>query len=327
MASIASSFARRSGAKPPSSPTPVASPRSCSTRLQRVEDLGAHPQRLGERRAPTGTTMNSCRSSELSACAPPLMTFIIGTGRTSRAVAAEVAVERRRPRRRRPLRDGERDAEDRVRAEPALVRRAVELDQARVDRPLVERVEPATAAAISPFTLRDGLQRRPCRRSALAAVAQLDRLPLAGRRARGHGGAAAARPTRARPRPRPSGCRGSRGSGGRGRSRSQAHPASPWRGRNSGPARRAPARSNSRPSAAASSSAVSTRATKRPSRRAARARDRRPSRRATLTAAKSTSPTSSRAPSVRARRGLGASSSSRAPQLLVEVRERAAASG
>ena len=32
--------------------------------------------------APTGTTMNSWRSTLLSACAPPLMTFIIGTGRT-----------------------------------------------------------------------------------------------------------------------------------------------------------------------------------------------------------------------------------------------------
>ena len=51
-------------------------------RLQRVEDLGADPQRLGERcPRPTGTTMNSCMSTLLSACAPPLRTFIIGTGR------------------------------------------------------------------------------------------------------------------------------------------------------------------------------------------------------------------------------------------------------
>ncbi len=30
--------------------------------------------------APTGMTMNSCRSTLLSACLPPFMMFIIGTG-------------------------------------------------------------------------------------------------------------------------------------------------------------------------------------------------------------------------------------------------------
>ena len=37
--------------------------------------------------APAGTTMNSWKSTELSAWAPPLRTFIIGTGRTSRRPA------------------------------------------------------------------------------------------------------------------------------------------------------------------------------------------------------------------------------------------------
>jgi hypothetical protein len=32
--------------------------------------------------APTGTTMNSWKSTSLSAWAPPLSTFIIGTGST-----------------------------------------------------------------------------------------------------------------------------------------------------------------------------------------------------------------------------------------------------
>ena len=30
--------------------------------------------------APTGMTMNSCRSTLLSACLPPFMMFIMGTG-------------------------------------------------------------------------------------------------------------------------------------------------------------------------------------------------------------------------------------------------------
>ena len=46
IASIAASLEARSGAKPPSSPTAVARPRSCSTRPQRVVDLGAELQRL-----------------------------------------------------------------------------------------------------------------------------------------------------------------------------------------------------------------------------------------------------------------------------------------
>ena len=43
-------------------------------------------RRLSEKvSAPTGMTMNSCTSIGLSACAPPLITFIIGTGSTQAA--------------------------------------------------------------------------------------------------------------------------------------------------------------------------------------------------------------------------------------------------
>ena len=42
------------------------------------------PQRSASAKlaAPTGITMNSWKSTLLSACAPPLRTFIIGTGST-----------------------------------------------------------------------------------------------------------------------------------------------------------------------------------------------------------------------------------------------------
>ena len=42
------------------------------------------PQRSASEKlgAPTGITMNSCRSIVLSACTPPFTTFIIGTGST-----------------------------------------------------------------------------------------------------------------------------------------------------------------------------------------------------------------------------------------------------
>ena len=109
---------------------PSTSPRSCSSAFSAWNDLGARSAALRRTsRRPTGTSMNSCRSSELSACAPPLITFIIGTGSVRAPLPPSVAVERRARVVRGRLRGRERDAEDRVRAQAALVRRAVELDQ------------------------------------------------------------------------------------------------------------------------------------------------------------------------------------------------------
>ena len=85
--------------------------------------------------------MNSWKSTELSAWAPPLSTFIIGTGRTSRLAAAvelgEVAVERLAGVGRGGLGGRQRDAEDGVGAEPALVRGPVELDHRLVEGALL----------------------------------------------------------------------------------------------------------------------------------------------------------------------------------------------
>ncbi len=85
MVSSASSLLRRSGAKPPSSPTAVDRPRPRSTDLSAWK-ISVPARRLSEKlEKPTGSTMNSCRSTLLSACAPPLTMFIIGTGRTGSA--------------------------------------------------------------------------------------------------------------------------------------------------------------------------------------------------------------------------------------------------
>ena len=78
----ASSLEPRSGAKPPSSPTAVPRPRSCSVPLS-AWNTSAPIRRPSENvGAPAGTTMNSWKSTLLSAWAPPLRTFIIGTGST-----------------------------------------------------------------------------------------------------------------------------------------------------------------------------------------------------------------------------------------------------
>ena len=80
--SSAASLESRSGAKPPSSPTAVPSPRSCSVRFSAWKTSAPMRRPSEKLGAPTGTIMNSWKSTLLSACAPPLSTFIIGTGRT-----------------------------------------------------------------------------------------------------------------------------------------------------------------------------------------------------------------------------------------------------
>ena len=140
-------------------------------------------------------------------------------GQHVRAVAAEVAVERQAlPRRRPPWRPrATRPGSRSRRGAPCWACRPAR--SARGRRPPGRRRRArSTACAISPFTCRDRL-RHALAVPLLAAVAQLDRLELAGGRAGGHGRAAAARPTRATRRPRRSGCRASRGSGARARRR------------------------------------------------------------------------------------------------------------
>ena len=77
---MASRFEPRSGATPPSSPTAVASPRSRSSAFRAWNTSAPHRTASRKDGTPHGTTMNSCTSTLLSACAPPFTTFIIGTG-------------------------------------------------------------------------------------------------------------------------------------------------------------------------------------------------------------------------------------------------------
>ena len=99
--------------------------------------------------------------------------------------AADVAVERQLEVIGGRLGHGQRGAEDRVGAEPALVVGAVEVEQLAVDGALVEGVEALQHAGDLAVDEPDrGLHALAA--VALAAVAQLDRLVLAGRRAARH---------------------------------------------------------------------------------------------------------------------------------------------
>ena len=87
--------------------------------------------------------MKSWMSTRRPACAPPPKIWISGSGSVTGRVAGEVAPQRhagaRRPRRAATAID---TRDDRVAAEPRLVRRAVERDQRGVDRGLVGASQP-----------------------------------------------------------------------------------------------------------------------------------------------------------------------------------------
>ena len=153
--------------------------------LERVEDLAAGAQRVGERvEKPTGTIMNSWKSTLLSACAPPFRTFIIGTGSrsasspprwrqsgSSRSIAIALAAASETPR---------------IALAPSRALFGVPSSS------IIVRSSAAWSAASSPCTASVDLAvgrsatalRHALAAERLAAVAQLDRLELAGGGAR-----------------------------------------------------------------------------------------------------------------------------------------------
>ena len=83
-----------------------------------------------------------------------------------------------------------RDGENRVRAELSLVRRSVELDQRSVDRDLIRCDQTVERRRDSLLDVLHGELHALAAVALRVAVAQLERLVLAGGRAARHGGAA-----------------------------------------------------------------------------------------------------------------------------------------
>ena len=153
--------------------------------LQRVIDLGGDSNCVGER---VGAGRHDHELLEIDRvrsvhAAVDHVQHRDGQGRGT--LAAEVAEERLRGVRGSRLRRRERDSQDGVRTEPALVRGAVELDQAPVESILPGRLHSEHRVPDLPSRVRDRL------RDALAAVGrsavpQLDRLVHSRRRSRGN---------------------------------------------------------------------------------------------------------------------------------------------
>ena len=162
--------------------------------------------------------MNSCRSTLLSACAPPLSTFRNGTGSTCAFAPPTYRYSGRSDLVGRRLRDGERHAEDRVRTEAALASVPSSSTSSSSSVALVEGLEPDDRVGDLAVHVLDRRCARPCRRSGRRRRAA--RRPR-GRRcwrrsARWRG---RWRPRSARPRPRRWDCPASRGSPARRRRR------------------------------------------------------------------------------------------------------------
>jgi hypothetical protein len=158
--------------------------------LERVEHLGAPAQASRKLGAPTGMIMNSCRSRLLLACAPPLMTFIIGTGICMPPMPPKVAVQRQAGLFGRGAGHGHRNGQHGVGAQAALVVGAVQVDQGLVQEGLLGRVQAQHGLGDLGVDVLHGLEHALAQVAALVAVAQLDGFARAGGGARRHGGAA-----------------------------------------------------------------------------------------------------------------------------------------
>ena len=189
----AASAEARFGANPPSSPTLVLWPASASFLRKSVEDFGAGANRLGHRGGTDRHHHEFLNVDRVVGMNPAVDDVHHRHRQGAREDAADIAVERLREVGGGRLGAGEADAEDRVGAEPGLVRRAVELDQHAVERQLVlgveagERIEDLAVdrsrpPAARPF--RQSASRRRASRSPHARRSRPPTEPLRGRSSR-----------------------------------------------------------------------------------------------------------------------------------------------
>ena len=152
--------------------------------LEPVERLRADPQSFRERIRPGGNDHELLQVERVLGVRAAVDHVHHRHGQHMGTRPADPA-EQRDARMRRPgLGGGERHAENRVGAEPGLVLRSVELDQPRVERPLVLGVEPHNSRRQLRIDIANGPENALAAIHALVAVAQLDGLELSGRRAR-----------------------------------------------------------------------------------------------------------------------------------------------
>ena len=163
--SSAASALGRFGAKPPSSPTLVLWPALLSARLQRMENLRAHAQRLGECRRADRHHHEFLEVDRIVGMRAAIDDVHHRHRQHARGGAADIAIERQVVGDRRGFRDRKRHAEDRIGAEPRLVGRAVERDHGLVDLGLRFGVHAADGVENLAFDRSRPPSAHPCRDS------------------------------------------------------------------------------------------------------------------------------------------------------------------
>jgi hypothetical protein len=181
----------RSGAKPPSSPTFVSSPRPWSTFFRAWKVSTPGPEALPEAREADRHDHEFLEVHRVVGVLAAVDHVHEGhrqnPGVHPRRGSGRAACRGPRPP---PGAARERDAEDGVAAEPGLVLGAVEVDHEPVEPDLVGRVQPHHFRGNELEHVRHGLF-HTLAQEALAAVTELQRLVGAGGRPRGHHGPAA----------------------------------------------------------------------------------------------------------------------------------------
>ena len=154
---------------------------------ERVKGLGADPEGLGEALRARRHDHELLEVDRVLGVHAAVQDVQHRHGEHARPVAADPAEERDAGISRSGLRDRERRAEDRVRAQPPLVRSAVELDEGTVDFRLRGRVHPDEGRGDLGLHASHRAQHAPASVDRRVAVPQLHRLVAARRRARRHG--------------------------------------------------------------------------------------------------------------------------------------------
>ena len=117
----------------------------------------------------------------LSACLPPLMTFMHGTGSSEALLPPEIAVQRHPQRVGGGSCHGHRHGQDGIRPQLGLVRRSVQFDHQAVDGSLIEGVFTDQQRSDLGHDVLDGLPHALAAVSFRVAIPKLDGFPFAGR--------------------------------------------------------------------------------------------------------------------------------------------------
>ena len=187
MRSSAARLCSRSGSEAPLVADAGGQPALLDHGLQRVVDLGAPAQRLAERGRADRGDHELLDVHVVVGVRAAVQDVHLRNGQDVRVRAAQVAEHGQAAGVRGGPGDGHADADDRVRAEPRLVRRPVQVDHGLVDQPLVVDL---VAEQFRLDLVDDALDRAADSLAAVlrAAVAELDGLEGAGRGSARHPG-------------------------------------------------------------------------------------------------------------------------------------------